>query len=352
MNAVSGVTLATDDAATGDLELAGPAGPKRAFYFGQPEGELFGWYHPPAEGRWRDAAVVLVNPLGTDYTRSDRVYRHLAERLSADGFPVLRYDMFATGDSAGDEQAAGLVRTWLDDVGLASAELRARSGATKTVLVGLRLGGTLAMAHAAERSGSVDGVVLWNPCLSGKAFLTEAVKMHKLYQRLEPQMAAAAPPSADGEEALGIFLSRATVDELSKIDLLALSTRPAPRTLVIDGGQFAQRDAFVAQLGRLEAGPELREHPGSNKFLMTISHRAVLPAAILDSITSWLGENYPQETPAPTPRSAPGRALPGPAGEIPLLYGERPLFGILTPALPAARAWGDGHRSSSATPAA
>ncbi|HLK90108.1 MAG TPA: alpha/beta hydrolase [Polyangia bacterium] len=316
--------------ASAELELAGPAGTKRALYFGAAGHELFGWYHRPAAGRFRDAAVVLVNPLGTDFTRSDRVYRHLAEELAAAGFPVLRYDMFATGDSAGEEPAPALVRHWLDDIGRAGAEVRARSGASKLVLVGLRLGGTLAMAHAAERSGTVDSLVLWSPCVSGKAFVTEAVKMDKLYRRLDPLLADAAPPAADGEEALGVFLSRSTVDDLGKVDLLTTTERPAARTLFIDGGMVAGRDAMLAHLGKLGAEPELRAHPG-HKFLITISHRGLLPTDVLTSIGSWLAERYP-DVPAPAgPPPGPATVLSGPSGERPLVFGQRPLFGIFTP---------------------
>jgi alpha-beta hydrolase superfamily lysophospholipase len=313
-----------------ELELAGPAGTKRALYFGAPGHELFAWYHPPAPDRFRDAAVVLVNPLGTDFTRSDRVYRHLAEELAAAGFPVLRYDMFATGDSAGAEPAPGLVRDWLDDIGRAGAEVRARSGASKLVLIGLRLGGTLAMAHAAERSGTVDSLVLWSPCVSGRAFVTEAVKMDKLYRRLDPLLADAAPPAADGEEALGIFLSRTTVDDLARVDLLAATQVPAAHTLFIDGGMVAGRDAMLAHLAKLGAAPELREHPG-HKFLITISHRGLLPTDVLESIGGWLSARYPAVSAAATPSPGPGQALPGPSGERPLVFGRRPLFGILTP---------------------
>ena len=101
-----------------------------------------------------------------------------------------------------------LVRAWLDDIGRAADVLRARSGASKVALVGLRLGATLAMAHAAEHPGSVDSLVLWSPCVSGKSFVTESVKLHKLYLRIEPSLAAAQPVGDDGDEALGILGAR------------------------------------------------------------------------------------------------------------------------------------------------
>ena len=221
--------------AGGPVEIRTVAGRKQPMHFGAPGRALFGFYHPPKGPQWRGAGVLLCSPIGTDQTRSDRAYRHLAERLASAGFACLRFDLSETGDSDGSELSAGIVRTWIDDVRVAADELRRRSGSRTTALVGLRLGATLAFEHAAA-SGDVDSLVLWNPCVSGKAFVTEVTRLHKMYLRIEPQMAAATPFPADGEEALGLFLPRAVIGELSQIDLLKASHPPARRILVVDGG--------------------------------------------------------------------------------------------------------------------
>ena len=77
---------------------------KEPIYFGAPERPIFGFYHPPAGGRLRGTGILLCNPLGDDLIRAHRPYRHLAEELSVAGFPVLRFDLDGTGDSAGDER--------------------------------------------------------------------------------------------------------------------------------------------------------------------------------------------------------------------------------------------------------
>jgi len=314
------------------IEIRSAAGRKQAIQFGREGHALFGFYHPPREGPWRGVGVVLCRPIGTDQTRSDRAYRHLAERLAASGFASLRFDLFGTGDSGGDEFAPGLVKTWLEDVGLAIDELRARSGAKTIALAGLRLGATLALVEAAER-GDVDALVLWSPWVSGAAFISEVTKLHQLFLRIEPQMTEAFPTRPGCEEALGLLLPRAVIDDLSGIDFLKVTRRPARRTLFIDGGNVQSRDAMMAHLRELHAAPELRSHPGQ-KFLITISHRASLPDEVLDSIVGWLKEVYPSSVPeqSPPPRSS----APAPMGERPIRFGERnPLFGIFTPANPA-----------------
>ncbi len=313
------------------IEIGTASGRKQAIYFGAEGRPLFGFYHPPKDGPWRGVGVVLCPPIGTDRTRSDRTYRHLAERLAEAGFACLRFDLFGTGDSGGDESAPGLLQAWLDDVGLAVQELRQRSGATAVSLVGLRLGATLAMVYAAER-GEVDSLVLWSPYISGAAAVSEVTKLHKLYLRLDPELADATPTRGDGEEALGMLLPRALIGELSKVDLLKTTRAPARRTLFIDGGNVQGRDALMAHLAELGAAAELRSHPG-HKFLITVSHRAALPDEILDSVLGWLKDVYPASVP-PRP-TAPRPQARSPAGERPLRLGERhPLFGILTPAHP------------------
>jgi len=315
------------------LEIRSGPGQKQPIHFGDAGRRLFGFYHSAAEGIWR-GGVVLVSPIGTDHTRSERTYRHLAERLSAAGFACLRFDLTATGDSRGDEHTPALVQAWLDDIGVAIDELRARSGAESIALVGLRLGATLAMTHAAARGG-VDSLVLWSPCVSGAGFVAEVTRLHKVYARIEPHLALAPPPREAGQEALGCFLPRALVEDLARLDLLVTSRRPSRRTLVIDGGNLASRDAMVTRLGELGAAPEVRAHPG-HKFLVTVSHHALVPHEVLDSIVTWLEGAHPAG-PAPSrPRQPTGSPAPGPSGERPLVLGDgHSLFGILTPADPA-----------------
>jgi alpha-beta hydrolase superfamily lysophospholipase len=306
---------------------------KQPFYFGAKGRPLFGFLHPADATVSRDAGVVLCNPIGTDQTRSDRTYRHLAERLAAAGFAALRFDLFGTGDSGGDDLAPGLVGTWIDDIGFAIDELRARTGVHKVALVGLRMGATLACLRGAARD-DVDSIVLWNPWVSGASMMLELTRLHSLYLRIEPQLSrSAAPSKGDGQEALGTFLPRGLVDELSAIDLLTVRRRPARKTLVIDGGAVQGLEALAAHLSSVGVSPEVQRHPG-HTFLVNVSHRSVVPTEVVSSVVTWLQGLYPPALARASSRSA--AAAEGPCGERPVVFGksERPLFGILTPASP------------------
>jgi alpha-beta hydrolase superfamily lysophospholipase len=158
-----------------------------SLWFGPPERPLLGFYHPPSArlSGVRACAIVLCYPFGHEYTAVYQVYRQLAERLSAAGFPVLRFDYDGTGDSAGDDEDPGRLRAWLESIGTAIRLVQKQSGTEEVCLFGLRLGATLAYLAAREHR-SVTSLVLWAPALTGKAYLRE-VRAMRLLRSLGPR---------------------------------------------------------------------------------------------------------------------------------------------------------------------
>jgi alpha-beta hydrolase superfamily lysophospholipase len=280
---------------------------------GSPSAPLFGWYHPPRGGARRGHGAVLCNPVGDDLVRAHRPLRHLAERLAALGMPVLRFDYRGTGDSAGDEAEPARVPGWLEDVDTAIDELRARSGVERVFLIGLRLGATLAAA-AAERRQDVEGVVLWSPYPSGRAYVADVTRTHQLHRKLEPGAFSGGPARAGGQEALGFFLTDETIAALAE---LQVGVRPARRVLVVGAG-----------LPDIEA--ERAEIP-PDKFLIVPPHVGQLPEEALGAITGWLDRHATIADAAAVAPRLPSTRLPG---EEPLVIDDR-LFGILArPAQP------------------
>jgi len=282
--------------------------------FGDLVSPLFGWYHPPAGAR-RTGGIVICNPIGDDLVRAHRPLRHLAQRLSAAGFAVLRFDYRGTGDSAGDESEPARVPGWLSDIASAADELRARAGVTRVTLVGLRAGAVLAAAAAGRQD--VDAVVLWSGYPSGGAFVDDAVRTHRMHRKLEPHSFSGGPPVPGGEEALGFFLSDETMTALRAIELSAL---PVRRALVV----AADPEAVAAAL----PAAEQRQVPG-DRFLIVPPHQGGLPEEALAAIGRWVEELYPERAAGVIPPARPARVAPL-AGEEPHpIPGARPLFGIL-----------------------
>ena len=137
------------------------------FYFG-PGKELFGFYHPAAAVT--GTAVLLCPPFGVEQIRCHRLYRQLAHSLAESGLPVLRFDYFGTGDSAGDSHAFEWPRC-LADVATAAAELRLRHGGGRLLAFGARLGANAALAAA--QTARLDGVVAWDAITDGAALVRQ-----------------------------------------------------------------------------------------------------------------------------------------------------------------------------------
>jgi dienelactone hydrolase len=313
-----------------------PAIGKVPIYFGATERPLFGFYHPPSGSGVRRMGVVLCNPIGDDLIRAHRALRHLAETLAEAGFAVLRFDFDGTGDSAGDERDPDRVATWRADISRAAAELRSRSGVQALALVGLKLGATLA-ALAAEDLGDVDALVLWGAHESGKAYVSEATKAHRMHTMLEPASFSGGPPSSEGQEALGFLLTQPTIDALGDVDLFTTRRSPARRALVVDTANLSSASALAAHLTAL-GGQVTTLHMPGQKFLITRPQDSEVPQTIIDAVVGWLGEGAPA-----LDRGAPGSAPAVASAEAPGLReravtfgGDRRLFGILTSPPPGA----------------
>lgn len=132
-------------------------------FFGESDRQLYGVYHPPSSGRYRDAAVLLCYPMGQEYMRIHRAYRQLADLLAEQGYHVLRFDYTCTGDSHGDQQDMNF-QHWLNDAEIAADELMGLSGASQLCLFGARVGGIVAALLAGKIA--ISRLVLWEPCES------------------------------------------------------------------------------------------------------------------------------------------------------------------------------------------
>ncbi len=196
---------------------------------------------------------MLCNPFGEEAARAHRIYRVLASQLERKGYPTLRFDYSGTGDSSGD--ASGVtVSGWVDDIGTAVGELTERCAAKKTVLFGLALGG--ALAALATQGRRVRHLLLWDPVVDGRAYLSGLVDSHRAYMKEEMGSAYVdrLRLSSDGapREVLGMPISDELAASMRDIDL---------RTTKIDAEQvtiITTAPLSPAQRAWREALPPIR----------------------------------------------------------------------------------------------
>jgi alpha-beta hydrolase superfamily lysophospholipase len=260
-------------------------------WFG-PEGRpTFGWLHAPSGPACR-AGVVICPPLGYDYMDAHYALRALAERLSRSGMCALRFDYDGTGDSAGDDRDPARVSSWLSSVSHAIELLRA-AGVRSVSLVGMRVGAAIAAA-AAARDGSIDQLVLWDPC-SGKRFLKEQRALLSLVLSRSGTGSSAGDPAPFAIP--GTCFSAETVSDLKQLTPAKLPLPLARRALVLaDRDKPAEQCFLRAQFGHGQTVVE--EALGHERLFGLAPPEQELPLASIAAVARWLGDG------------APGHALP------------------------------------------
>ncbi|MDB5650759.1 MAG: hypothetical protein JWL62_2279 [Hyphomicrobiales bacterium] len=185
--------------------------------------DCFGWIHD-APG---DCGVVLCGAQGFEQFSAHAGWRELADRIAAQGFPVLRFDYHGSGDSLGTDEDPDRVATWQANIADAVATLRDETGVTRIVLIGLRLGALLALDYAAK-AGDVEGLVLLAPPRDGRAYIRELSAFARMSEHK--------PGTPDAINVMGFELTPQTVAELKAFRAAAPLARrvliltPSPRT--------------------------------------------------------------------------------------------------------------------------
>ena len=298
-------------------------------WFGPEARPLFGWLHAPP---CATAGAVLCLPLGDESFPAYRAYLRLAEQLRELEVAVLRFDYTGTGDSAGGIGDVRSVDDWIADVAAASAYVRSL-GVADVTLVGLRAGALLA-EHAALRSGA-SGLVLWDPCESGRHLLREL--------RLLGATGATAPregrTESDGTvETPGLVLPPAVAGSFSTLVAGAAGVGAPIRSLVLVRPERPLRPGARARLDRLEpAWGSAVEMP---RFFDVDTWEPFLSEPSLDQIVAWFDDRRSTLDGIPAAMIAPpehgdAAVVLAPHGstaiaERAVTIGESSLFGILT----------------------
>lgn len=249
--------------------------------FGRSTRPLFGVYQSPRRRPIRPDAVVLCYPLGHEYMRAHRALRVLADALARDGHHVLRFDYYGTGDSGGDAHEADLAG-WLRDVESAAEELRATSGAALVSLVGVRLGGSLALL-AARRLEFVRSVVLCDPVVRGRTYAAA------LLGAGAASRARGSSPRGTEVEAMGYPVSDDLRRDLDALDLCRAIGFARFRVGLFLADPDPVTHRLERHLRRQGLEPDRWERPAPGAWS---DHErfggALLPPALLEEVTAWL----------------------------------------------------------------
>jgi alpha-beta hydrolase superfamily lysophospholipase len=301
-------------------------------------GEHFGWLHDPGpqlDGRERPG-IVLCSPLGHEALWLHQSMRSLADRLSRQGFAVLRFDYAGTGDSADTGELVDPGK-WVDEAAQAVDFLRRSIGIQRIALVGFRFGATIAVQAA--RATGADAVALIAPVVAGRQFVREMKVLQQTWlEKTGPHVCSSATP-LDAFDVLGHRFSRTAIDAMAKCDLRRDTTLPAPRILIAhtdnQGPSHELADRYGALGARVDSFP-------FNEYAATMqpSWLSSIPVATLSAVERWfVGSDTTSDTPASPPAGSLIVAANafyseplirvGSAVETPVELGDGRLFGVL-----------------------
>lgn len=252
------------------------------FYFGPADKQLFGCYHESSAGAQRSCAVVICQPMGHEYIYCHRALRQLAIRLSESGFPVLRFDFYGCGDSAGNAQDA-TVAQWLLDLSNAIGEVRMRTKVAHVCLMGIRLGAALSFVATSER-GDIDSIVLWDPVVIGNTYLQD---LNAIQEKASEHRRKSVTRPSGNLEICGFPLPKTVRAELEQMNLLKISPVPRTNILSIQSDTAGETPNLKAHLIAHNTRSEHQEISAPKIWEPTVEGNLLVPNQILRSIVSW-----------------------------------------------------------------
>jgi pimeloyl-ACP methyl ester carboxylesterase len=178
---------------------------------------------------------------------SHMAFRKLAGLLTREGFHVLRFDYYGTGDSAGDSSGGSLAE-WRQNLVAAAADLRECADVSKVSVIGFRLGAALA-ASAGLRAANL---ILWEPVVSGPQYIDELRRIHsRQFSNLlfPPPL----PRRGAGGDLLGYGISAEMEADIEAFDLRAHLATDADHIALVTSDERVDYASLSADLSRRTA---------------------------------------------------------------------------------------------------
>jgi exosortase A-associated hydrolase 2 len=203
--------------------------PAESFFLDAEPGRRFCVFHPPSPEKVPRGALIYVHPFAEELNCSRHIVTLQARKFADIGVGVLLIDLFGCGDSSG-EFGEALWQIWKADLAIAKKWLEKRL-AVQVGLWGLRLGASLALDFARGTAGTLEPLILWQPVIRGRSFLTQFLRLDVANDMLSAQKTdgtqALRTKLLDGEnlEIAGYTLSPDLAAEIDAIDISAFGDR-------------------------------------------------------------------------------------------------------------------------------
>jgi exosortase A-associated hydrolase 2 len=240
------------------------------------------------------AHIVFVPPFGEEMNRCRALVAEQARNFAESGYSCTIIDFYGSGDSQGELHDASL-QIWQENIRF-TIETLEREESLPIILWGLRLGAFVALDFAAKSAVAIDSILLWQPVLSGKRYVTQILRQRVAAlagKNLAPETTAQIREKlADGEriEISGYTVGGALmqdVESLSLTDMTALCSGKIhwlENVTETDAELTGATNKAIDQLKDLQN--DVQVHPFTGPQVWQLHSRDSLPELI--SITSSL----------------------------------------------------------------
>lgn len=130
--------------------------------------EIFFWHHLP-ENNVKNAAIIIISPIGPEYMSCHRSIKLLAEKIALSGIHCIRYDAIGMGNSSGNLEDPGIWDKWIDSPQKIRTYLKNQFNISEIIFIGLR-SGCLILSEAI-RTAQIKTAVFWHPQIKGAAYI-------------------------------------------------------------------------------------------------------------------------------------------------------------------------------------
>ena len=288
-----------------------------------------GLFMPAEAGRAPSgSAVLFASPWGLEEMCTRKFWRIVADELSKNGIPSLRFDYSGTGDALEPALEDG-IGIWRDDL-VAAADLLRMAGYERLLLVGQGLGGALAL-DVSPRLSNLDGIALLAPVLSGRAYLRELAVWAKVVD--ESLQLGEDLREKKRVSIAGLTMPERIAEDVRRLDLARMSSRPVANCLMLArAGRSADTD-FASHLRGLGTQVEERVFTGYEELIANPTASKIPFGAVADIVAWSNGLKAPSLPEARTVaiRDLTSRSLSeGGFTETPIRFGDADrLYGIL-----------------------
>jgi pimeloyl-ACP methyl ester carboxylesterase len=263
---------------------------------------------PPDDCARKETAVLMCPPFGWEEMCSHRSRRAWALMLASLGYPTARFDLPSTGNSGGLPSDPDRLDAWTGAVVGAAAWLRERTGATRVAVIGIGLGGMLAV-RALSEGAEIDDLVLWAVPAKGRLLVREMRAYASVVAARHPEDTKPETLAHGDLELTGFLLSAETARALSELELTSLTLPDArgSRVLMLGRDGLAVDAGLRSHLEHTGAAVTARD-TDDYATLMESPQESRTPVQTISTTIDWLdgGHAGAQQTspPPPTPQSA------------------------------------------------